>query len=255
MSAFSETTASVAVPIILLFTKVDVLAKNLETHHFQDFFPEYTGLVDVSSICEYFAAEFRRLDRRSDRALHMSVVNAADPDEFRKAFTGIESTVFTGGFREFASDRSRSINLGGGQLPSSASTYTELTPPREASPVPLSPEIGKIYCSVCQKWFTGTRENRELNLRGHTFHHTHQLILDTDCPLCNKRLITEDNLRKHLLDPTSQVVGINNGGQIFGGQLSSGSRASDLCDFEFGLASSTAEPSIAAATSGSDAPF
>ena len=83
MRAFSEINALVSVPIVLLFTKFDVLEKNLGIHPFQDYFPDYTGSQNAFDICAYFAFEFGRLDLRPNGILHIRVVNATDPHDFQ----------------------------------------------------------------------------------------------------------------------------------------------------------------------------
>ena len=82
MRAFSEMSALVSVPIVLLFTKSDVLETNLRIHSFRDYFPNYAGPETASEICRFLAVEFRRLDLRPNGILLMSVVNATDPDDF-----------------------------------------------------------------------------------------------------------------------------------------------------------------------------
>ena len=94
MCTFSKISALVSVPIVLLFTKVDLLEKELGIHAFRDYFPDYTGSQTTSDICEYFATEFRRLDRRPEGILHMSVVNAADPDDFLDVYEAMSTGIF-----------------------------------------------------------------------------------------------------------------------------------------------------------------
>ena len=93
MSAFEKLANVVTLPIVLLFTKTDVFRKNLKVYCFSDFFPEYTGHMDSSSIRAYFANEFRRLDRRPNRKLFIWFLNATNPDTFKKVFDRIESQV------------------------------------------------------------------------------------------------------------------------------------------------------------------
>lgn len=91
MSAFEDIALSVSVPIILLFTKKDVFEENLEVQPFSDFFPDYTGMMDSSSICVYIATMFRRLHARPNGQLYTHFVNAADPHNFKRVFRDIES--------------------------------------------------------------------------------------------------------------------------------------------------------------------
>ena len=86
IKAFEIVTASVTVPIILLFTKTDVLDENIRVIPFSSFFPEYHGPTDIPSICKYFDGTFRRRDRRPNRIIRTAFVNAADPDSFKEFF-------------------------------------------------------------------------------------------------------------------------------------------------------------------------
>ncbi len=91
LSAFEDIVISVTIPIILLFTKKDVFEENLRVQPFSDFFPEYTGMMDSLSICEYIASMFRSLHKRPNGQLYIRFVNATDPHQFKQVFKEIES--------------------------------------------------------------------------------------------------------------------------------------------------------------------
>jgi len=93
MSAFENITTSATFPIVLLFTKKDVFVENLKVQPFSDFFPEYTGMMDSTSICAYIATMFQRLDKRSNGRLYIRFVNATDPDDFKEVFKEIETNM------------------------------------------------------------------------------------------------------------------------------------------------------------------
>ena len=83
MRAFSEISALVSVPIVLMFNKFDILKKCLGIYSFRHYFPDYTGSEVATEICKYLAVQFRRLDLRPDGILQVAVVNAANPDGFQ----------------------------------------------------------------------------------------------------------------------------------------------------------------------------
>jgi len=93
MSAFENITTSATFPIVLLFTKKDVFVENLKVQPFSDFFPEYTGMMDSTSICAYISTMFQRLDKRSNGKLYIRFVNATDPDDFKEVFKEIETNM------------------------------------------------------------------------------------------------------------------------------------------------------------------
>lgn len=93
MDAFKEVAGAVHVPIILLFTKIDVFEAMLESHCFTDFFPEYSGLMDSSSICQYLAIEFLKLNLRPKVKVYIRVVNATDAVNFKDVFEDVNSQI------------------------------------------------------------------------------------------------------------------------------------------------------------------
>ncbi|KAL8788501.1 MAG: hypothetical protein Q9195_007278 [Heterodermia aff. obscurata] len=93
MEVFRKVSVAARFPILLLFTKIDVLEKLLPTHSFTEYFPGYSGPSNSSSICGYLASRFQQLRSGSDKALFIRVVNAADPEAFRKFFEEIESNI------------------------------------------------------------------------------------------------------------------------------------------------------------------
>ena len=94
MDAFKKVSAAAKLPVILLFTKIDVFEDLLSIHDFTDFFPEYSGTMKSSEIYTYLASRFRQLHLGSNKKLFIRVVDAAEPEAFRKLFEEIESEIF-----------------------------------------------------------------------------------------------------------------------------------------------------------------
>lgn len=93
MGAF-ETVANVTeAPIILLFTKYDLLQDCLEIKPFKEHFPDYNGAMVSYDIAQYLATLFLRLDQGPAGRTSVGFVNVADPDQFRKLFSKIKSEV------------------------------------------------------------------------------------------------------------------------------------------------------------------
>ena len=93
MDAFKKVSAAARLPIILLFTKIDVFEDLLSIHSFTDFFPEYSGSMKSSKIYAYLVSRFRQLHLGSNKKLFIRVVDAAEPEAFRKIFGEIESEI------------------------------------------------------------------------------------------------------------------------------------------------------------------
>ena len=93
MDAFKDVSAATTHPIILLFTKNDIFEELLSTHLFTNYFPHYTGPLNSSDIRLYLGSRFQRLHTRSNTRLFIRVVNAAEPEMFRKVFEEIESRI------------------------------------------------------------------------------------------------------------------------------------------------------------------
>ena len=93
MDAFEKVSTSARLPIILLFTKIDIFKELLSTYKFTDYYPDYSAPMSSSNFCLYLASLFQRLHVRSDKRLFIRVVNAAEPEAFRKVFEEIESQV------------------------------------------------------------------------------------------------------------------------------------------------------------------
>ena len=94
MNAFRKVADAVEVPILLLFTKVDVFEELLSTHKFRDYFPAYRGYMDSSNILAHLALKFHNLCPGSDKRLFIQVVNATDPKAFREVFEKVESKIW-----------------------------------------------------------------------------------------------------------------------------------------------------------------
>ena len=93
MDAFQKLAAVATPPIILLFTKIDIFEELLSTHIFTDFFPDYIGPMNSFNTRLYLASMFQRRHMRSNKKLFIRVVNAAEPEVFRKVFEEIESRI------------------------------------------------------------------------------------------------------------------------------------------------------------------
>lgn len=93
MDAFQKVSAAARLPVILLFTKIDIFEELLRKERFTYYFPEYLGPTTSSSICVYLASRFQTLHLGCDGRLFIHVVNAADPKAFRKVFEEIESKI------------------------------------------------------------------------------------------------------------------------------------------------------------------
>lgn len=88
MAAFKEVVSSVTVPIVLLFTKRDVLQKNLRVMPFSNYFAKYTGPEDYVRVSAYIATIFQHLhaSSRPNGRLQIRFVNATG--EFQSSLRG-----------------------------------------------------------------------------------------------------------------------------------------------------------------------
>ena len=196
MNAFTQTAAAVEVPIVLLFTKIDVFEKNLKTIPFSNFFPEYSDYPDSTSILDFFTETFQDLDNRIHGELHVRVVNAADPDDFKKVFENIASTIFR---REpIPSAQNESLKkFDEWQSRAYTSAAAENTPPLEATLTSISSAEAISCCEDCQKRVSDIRSHREANRRRHKID-THWREARLNCPECHMKFGRTDSLQIHL---------------------------------------------------------
>lgn len=94
MDAFKRVSAAVRVPILLLFTKVDIFEELLSTHQFTDYFPSYRGPMDSFNIRVHLTLKFYELCPGSNERLFIHVVDATVPEAFRKFFEKVVNPIF-----------------------------------------------------------------------------------------------------------------------------------------------------------------
>lgn len=95
-NAFQDVVNASDAPIILLFTKYDLLGDCLEVQPFTDYFPDYSNRTDAhdyDNIALYLASHFLKLDQRNHGGTFVRFVNAADPDDFRAIFEEVNSEI------------------------------------------------------------------------------------------------------------------------------------------------------------------
>lgn len=72
-------------PFVVLLNKLDLFEEKLTSKHFRDYFPSYSGSLDSSSVCSYFASQFVMLDERPNASLRIYKTSAVDRDSFTAA--------------------------------------------------------------------------------------------------------------------------------------------------------------------------
>ena len=95
MREFRTITRSTNVPIILLFTKLDILIEHIQAHPISSHFPSYQGGSDYNKACDYFADLFQALDRRNQGELHIYFTNAVDSTSFEEIIRDIYTNVLS----------------------------------------------------------------------------------------------------------------------------------------------------------------
>ena len=125
MDAFKKVSAAVRIPILLLFTKVDIFEKLLSVYKFTDYFPSYSGPMHSSNIRGHLALNFRHLCPGSNERLFIRVVNAADPEAFRKVFEEVESKILSPRLRSVAGAESLSLPRKDRRLTNDEDDYDE----------------------------------------------------------------------------------------------------------------------------------
>ena len=93
MGAFETVANATKAPIILLFTKYDLLQDCLEIKPFKEYFPDYNGSMVSYDIAQYFATVFLGRDPGPVGRTFVRFGNVADPDQFRELFSEIKSEV------------------------------------------------------------------------------------------------------------------------------------------------------------------
>ena len=90
-----------SVPIILLFNNYDPLEERMKDHPIVNYFPEYSGDLDPSIACRFFAGKFAEHDRtgrltilltngvEQDEEDFQSMIDELCPDLFSNALTAI----------------------------------------------------------------------------------------------------------------------------------------------------------------------
>lgn len=70
------------VPIVLLFNRFNLLARQMSENPMVDYYPEYSGDSDPLAAYHFFAAKFSELDRRPHGSLRTIVTSAVEHDDF-----------------------------------------------------------------------------------------------------------------------------------------------------------------------------
>lgn len=80
-------------PIILFLNKTDLFMEHLVDIPISNYFCDFEGGSNYHQACQYFAQQFRKLDRRKDGRLFFYRTNAADANSFKKTFRTLRLTV------------------------------------------------------------------------------------------------------------------------------------------------------------------
>lgn len=80
-------------PILLFLNKVDKFMEKLADIPISDYFSDYNGGASYAKACEYFAQQFKSLDRRKDGLLHLYLTNVANTESFMGTLRCLRSTV------------------------------------------------------------------------------------------------------------------------------------------------------------------
>ncbi|KAG8526033.1 uncharacterized protein KY384_000795 [Bacidia gigantensis] len=98
LAGFQWLTKKTRAPIILLFTKTDVLRRNLPIFPLSHYAESYSHGTNYEKACEYFADRFQQLYTRhfaGANELFIYFVNAVDPNEVKIVFRRIEQEVLS----------------------------------------------------------------------------------------------------------------------------------------------------------------
>jgi len=84
-------------PIILLFTRLDLFEEKINRHPLKDQFPEFTGRKnDSSAAMEFITEKFHSISQKYDIEIEVRVINATDTAQTRDFLQSFETKVTEG---------------------------------------------------------------------------------------------------------------------------------------------------------------
>lgn len=95
LESFERLCDNTDAPIILIFTRLDLLKDTMKDYPLCNFVPDVSKYTNSDQACDFFADQFQARDRRPKGELHIYFTNTIDTRDFENIWTDIRENVFT----------------------------------------------------------------------------------------------------------------------------------------------------------------